>query len=199
MDLENHVVDTGLVEAANALTATVKPKLPALTMHNLAALAREVAMNIREVDDILPEYKLTRPQYDHLLTHPFYEKALAAATIEWNSALSTHQRLKIEAAACLENGLPALNARMVNATESLPAAVEVGKLFAKIAGIGEQDHAVGPSDKFTITINLGADTTVTRTLDVTPRADARNEPALVSEKPREENSVSPGVSENSEG
>jgi hypothetical protein len=202
MDLNTHVVETGLVEAAAEqakTTATVK--LPAMNMQLLAALAREVAMDIREVEDILPDYKLSQEQYTRLLTHPFYEKALQSAVIEWNSAISTHHRLKIEAAAALEHGLPKLHSRMVNPNESLPAAVEVGKLFAKIAGIGEQGQTAA-GEKFTISINLGSDTT-TRTLDVTPRAEARaapaSEPALVSEEPRVADSAVHGVPSDPEG
>lgn len=174
MDLSEHVVDTGLLDLPPAVTATVTTPLvplPPLSLQELASLAREVAMDIRELKDILPDYKLSQAQYDRLLAHPFYEKALHAVTIEWNSALSTHQRIKIEAATILENGMIALGQRMVAKDESLPAAVEAGKLFTKLAGIGEQDRQAGPGEKFTITINLGADAKLSRTLDITPKAE----------------------------
>lgn len=195
MDLTQQVVETGLTATVNQPPVP----LPGLNVQQLSALALEVAMDIRELKDILPDYKLNQAQYDRLLTHPVYEKTLQVLTAEWRSASSTNQRIKLEAAAILEKGMIALGTRMMNKDESFAAAIEAGKLFKTLAGIGEQDRGTGPGDKFTITINLGADAKVTRTLDITPRAEASGEPALVREEPRAVDSKGPSVSANAEG
>jgi hypothetical protein len=50
---------------------------------------------------------------------------------------------------------------MKNSAEAFPAAIEAGKLFAKIAGLDALSKGEGPpGERFTITINLGADTTL---------------------------------------
>lgn len=134
------------------------PDGTALTPMGLAALAREVAMDIKELPEILKFYKLTDASYADICKIPFYARALEVAIIEWNSALSTHDRIKIEAAATLEDALHGLGARMKNKDEAFPAAIEAGKLFAKIAGLGEPGRTEGaPGEKFTININLGND------------------------------------------
>jgi len=158
---EDHVepTQTGLtpagVQAAKALVQLPKE----LTVHMLARMAREIAQNIRETHDILADYKINRTQFDFLVEHhEFFKQALHHATIEWNAAGNTQDRIKLLAAAGFEDKLPLLLTRMGNASEGLPGVVEAAKLIAKVAGVGERDVAGGsPGEKFTITINLGAD------------------------------------------
>ncbi len=141
-------------DAAKALV-----HLPDLPIPKLASLAREIAMDIKTQALILKDYGLDQHQYDYLLANnEFFKAALHANTIEWNSALTTPDRLRIESAAILEDALPQLGARMVNKAEGMPGVVEAAKLFAKIAGVGEKEQgAKAPGEKFSITINLGED------------------------------------------
>src|SRR6185369_6500704 len=108
-----------------------------LTHVELARLAREIAMDIKERRDTLEVFKLTEAQYEQIEKLPLYERMLTAAVIEWNSAKSTPDRLKIEAAAILEEALPHIGARMTKPAESLAMQVQAGTLLAKIAGVGE--------------------------------------------------------------
>ena len=139
------------------LPATIP--LPDLTATDLAKLAREIAMNIKDVEIVLGHYHLTQEQYNWLKEHHgFFKQALQVSTIEWNSSLTTAERLKLESAAILEDALPRLGARMGNPAENLPGVVEAAKLFAKMAGVGEKEAVDrAPGEKFTISINLGGD------------------------------------------
>lgn len=138
---------------------------------DMVKLAREIAMDIRELADILATYKLTGEQYARISTLPFFKSALQSAIIEWTSALNTHERIKIEAATSLEDALPVLAGRMKDKNETLPAAVETGKLFAKIAGLGEREQAQhAPGERFTININLGDGQDIHFEKDITPKA-----------------------------
>lgn len=139
-----------------ALKAIVK--LPDLTIQQLSKLALELAMNIRTVGAIVVDYSITVQQLDFLKSdHPLFKQMLDASTIEWNSAKNTQERLRIEAAAALEQALPALAARMSDPKESLNYAVEAGKMFSKIAGVDQPKDAGknAPGERFQITINLG--------------------------------------------
>jgi hypothetical protein len=169
-----------MTKKAKAVPVTVDiPPLPAVpaivvgdttyTPSNLAALAREVAMDIKPLPDILKVYRLSEDDYLKISKIPFYAKALETAAIEWNSALSTHDRIRIEAAAIMEDAMPGLSARMKSRDEALPAAIEAGKLFAKLAGLGEVNKAAaGSGEKFVIQIDLGADTKLRYEKDVSP-------------------------------
>lgn len=198
----DETVDTGLVQAANdptairegsepvTVTVTMPEVVPVITpeareaakillqlpkdldTHKLATLAREIAMDIKEVSTVLKTYGLTESQYEFVKENPFFKRMLENEIITWNSSLSTHDRIRIEAAAILEDNLPTLGARMVKAGEGLPGVVEAGKLFAKIAGLETPDKAAAaPGEKFRITINLGSDVVVKhQTKDISPAA-----------------------------
>lgn len=143
------------VQAAKVLVHLPKD----LDYPTLAKLAREVAMDIKERSAILQEYKLTQTQYEFLEgNNEFFKSALAAACREWHAPMSTPERIKIEAAAILEDSLPGLGSRMQNRSEGLPGVVEAAKLFAKVAGVGEREAGAGNSgERFTINIDLGGD------------------------------------------
>ena len=134
-------------------------QLPDLTPSQLAHLARDFAMDIKERHVILKSHGLTDVQYDFLEeNNSFYKQALHAACIEWHAPLSTQDRIKVEAAAILEDSLIGLGARMQNKSEGLPGVIEAAKLFAKVAGVGEREAGVGNiGERFTINIDLGGD------------------------------------------
>lgn len=145
------------VQAAKALV-----HLPILAIPELAKLAREMAMDIKERHVILQDFGLSQVQYDFLAEHnEFFKNALSAASIEWHAPLSTAERIKVEAAAILEDSLPGLGARMQNKAEGLPGVIEAAKLFAKVAGVGEREgSSAGSGERFTINIDLGGDTRI---------------------------------------
>lgn len=149
---------TGLTPAGKQ-AAIALIQLPNISPPELARLAREIAMNIRMRHDILAEFKLTDTQYDYLeANNEFYQAALKNACIEWHAPLNTQERLRVEAAAILEDSLVGLGARMQNRAEGLPGVVEVAKLFAKVAGVGEREAgSAAPGERFTINIDLGGD------------------------------------------
>lgn len=149
--------------------------LPPLTAAELAQLARELAMNIRPRADVLHDFKLNNAQFEYLeKNHEFFSAAYKNACIEWHAPMSTQERIKVEAAAILEDSLVGLGARMRNKAEGLPGVVEVAKLFAKVAGVGEREAAGGPSgERFVINIDLGSDKTITLSAEAPPQAVAQ--------------------------
>lgn len=147
--------------------------LPRFSLVQLGKLAREVATDVRELADVLHDFELTEDQFQHLQEKTPFGNMLKAAIQEWNSALSAQDRIRILAANALEEQLPMLAARMGNEKEPLSGAVETGKLLAKLADIGEGARHGSASERFTITINLGDDKTLTlenavRPLEVRP-------------------------------
>jgi len=158
---------TAGVQAAKALV-----NLPPLTWPELAKLARELAMDIKEEHVILKEFKLDNAQFEYLKAHnDFFREAFAAACKEWHAPLSTQDRIKVEAAAILEDSLLGLGARMQNKGEGLPGVIEAAKLFAKVAGVGEREGpGAAPGERFSINIDLGADQKITVSTTQAPAA-----------------------------
>lgn len=171
-------VTTGLtpegVQAAKALL-----KLPALDPVTLAKLARDIAMDVKERAIVLKDFNLTEPQYEFLeANNEFFKAALQAACIEWHAPLSTPERLRVEAAAILEDSLPGLGARMQNKAEGLPGVIEAAKFFAKVANVGEREAgSANSAERFTINIDLGGDQKISVSTQASaPTLDAPNPP-----------------------
>jgi hypothetical protein len=156
-------IDTGII---------VPVPLPKMDPALLAKLAAEVARDQRDIGEILTDYNLTLEQFNYLKTNAFFARVLETATIEWNSDLSVHDRLRVEAAMYLEQGMPVLGARMLNEREELKDAVETAKMFAKVAGLGEVGDKSSSGEKFTINIDLGGDKTLrlAKTITIEPSA-----------------------------
>jgi hypothetical protein len=133
-----------------------------LGLQHLGKLAREVAMNVRDLEDVLKDYNLTPDQYESFIAgNDHFKEMLQAAVQEWNSALSTPDRIRVEAAQYLEEQLPLLAAAIGAVNEPLSGRAEVAKLLAKLADIGETSRSGESGGKFSINIHLGEEKTVT--------------------------------------
>jgi hypothetical protein len=126
--------------------------------HTLLKLAREMAMNVRGYKTVFSDYGIDENDYVELLKNEFFKKALDTFTREWNATTSTEERLRIGSLAYLEQLFPIITGRAMRDTENLAAATEVGKLLAKMAGVGEVRNDKSAAERFIITINMGGET-----------------------------------------
>lgn len=129
----------------------------------LVKLARQIAMGIKPVPDILFDNGLTQREFVEIQRLPIFGRMLASEIKAWDAADNTHGRLRLKTAAMLEEYLPELYARLNDREEPLMAkmkALEVAGKIAQVGGFGERDvHPGGtPGDKVQVIINLGADT-----------------------------------------
>lgn len=124
----------------------------------LLKLAREIAMDIAPLTQILSSNGLTEADWEHVQKNSRFRKYLTSASEEWNSALNTHERVRVKAAAMIEEWLPELYTRMHDKAESLNHKIEAGKLARDLAGFTNKNIGVeGGGERVTISINLGAD------------------------------------------
>lgn len=132
----------------------------ALTPQLVGSLARELAINLRDLDDILLTYKISRATYENLKNKEFFTKAVDTAVIEWNSAANTIIRCQLEAAFTFEQGIPKANAVAMDPKTPFNHTVDYLKLMADVGGVKKSPNQGQGSERFQITINLGADTTL---------------------------------------
>jgi hypothetical protein len=124
----------------------------------MAALAREMAMNIRPYHEIFKLFDLTEESFYEVAKHPFYVRASEQFLLEWNSSLSANERVKLISAAYAEQGLPVVGRRMLDPKESFVGVLDAFKSLCRNAGIGNDKSDGKPaSERFLIQINLGAD------------------------------------------
>ena len=132
-----------------------------LTAAVLSSLAREIAIGLRDLDDILAAHKISPADYESLKNNDFFTKVIDTARIEWNSAINTANRVQLEAAFTSEQLLAPIYARAVSGAEPLNHVVDFLKWLAEVGGL-KKDPAKGQAgERFQITINLGADTKIT--------------------------------------
>lgn len=125
----------------------------------LVKLAREIAMGIKDLPDILFDNSLSQDDFDDIKLLPHFGKMLAGEIAAWGSALNTADRVKLKAGAMLEEYLPELYARLNDRNEPLMAKMKAVEIATKLAGFAERDipAAGAPGDRVQVIINLGAD------------------------------------------
>lgn len=151
-----------------ASTAVLAPSNSDL---QLVKLAREIAMDIHPLKTILKQYSISSEAWEDLQRNGKFRALLESECEAWNTATNTAERVKLKAAAMLEEWLPELNNRLHDRDETLPAKIEGAKMLTRVAGMGlpGQVEGVAP-EKFTVTINLGPQVPpVTIERDVTPK------------------------------
>lgn len=143
------------------MTAIVTVDRP-VTELKLLQIAREIAMDIRPVEEILATHNVSEQEWEAIQANPRFRSYIESEATAWHGSLNTHERVKLKAAAMLEEWLPELNQRMHDRAESLNAKIEAGKLARDLAGFARNGVGVeGAGEKFSVTINLGQDAKLT--------------------------------------
>lgn len=132
--------------------------MPDLDEFALAKLARDMAMNIRSYKDIFKEFGIDENDYYQIEKIDFYQRAKEQYALEWNSALSTGDRVRLISLAYTEETLPTIGRRVNDPKEPFSSVIEGFKSLARTAGLDNVKNEQKPNDRFVITINLGADT-----------------------------------------
>lgn len=125
----------------------------------LVKLAREIAMNIQSIETILETNQITPETWDKIKITPRFNNLLETEAAAWNSAINTHERVKLKSAAIIEEWLPEAYARMHDTTENLNAKTELAKTVARFAGMGLNNASItdASGERFSVVINLGND------------------------------------------
>lgn len=122
-------------------------------------LAREIAMDLHELDVILERYEINAERWAEIQSNRRFIALLQQSLSEWHSALNTPERVRLKSQAFVEESLPEFFARAHDSREPLSSKVDLLKTVAKIAEVGnpKPDGSVSSGEKFSVTINLGSD------------------------------------------
>lgn len=148
------------------------PDMPNFDEATLARLARDMALNVKNVHSIFAEYEINEQLYYELLAHnEFFRKLRNQYKDDWNTSTSTAERIKVGSLASLEVLLPLATQRAQDEEhpEPLASITNLCNVLTKTAGIGDNKDTPNASERFVITINLGADTeTFNKSIEVNP-------------------------------
>lgn len=126
----------------------------------MVRLARSIAQDIVELEKILEVNNVSQEAWAIIEKHPRFQKYLQEAILDWNAAENAPERVKIKAAAAIEEWLPEGFQQMHNQDAPLLHRNDLAKLMAKLGGMDNGRVGVdggSGGERFHVTINLGAD------------------------------------------
>ncbi len=149
-----------------------------ITEEIVAKIAREIAIDLFRVDQILASVGVTDKEWKVIREMPEFDRLVHSYREEWLSAKNTEERVRVKTAVIIEQALPELDRRLHLPGEPLSAKVELLKTLGKLAGQGfsQAPNAGEGKAQVTISISIGKPTPITlhgtvdtpKVIDVTP-------------------------------
>lgn len=125
-------------------------------------VAQNLAMDIYPLDQILSNVGVDHNDFEMWKHHPRFLNYLKTEREAWTSANNVAERTKLKAGVIMEDFMDEAYRQLHDKKQPLNHRVELGKLVAKIAGMGEPKLLnTGNGATFQLQINLGPGTTPT--------------------------------------
>lgn len=124
---------------------------------DFAALAREIAMDIFPLPQILDIHRLSNEDWMAIQSNQRFIRLLESMIVEWNTAANTRERVKIKAATGLELVLENYIRDITDDGIPLAQRVEAGKFLARLGELDGNQQIVGGGNGVTINIRTGHD------------------------------------------
>ena len=123
----------------------------------ISRLAREVARDIKPINETLSIFKLTPDEFDRVAEMKFFQLRLAEEVQLWNASdpPAIDQRIKTKTATMIEDCLLEAYRLVHDPEQPMQAKVEMLKWVARLAGLGENAARTDGSGGVKITINVG--------------------------------------------
>lgn len=124
----------------------------------MRVVARNIAMAIYELDDILKNCNVQRKDFEHWKGNIRFLEYLKQETDAWNATQNTADRVRLKSAVIVEDFLLTAHGELNDKKTPLNQRVELLKQMAKMANIGEPKPmgSGGPnSGGFQLQINIG--------------------------------------------
>lgn len=120
-------------------------------------IARELAMDLYSLDQILAHCDTTVQEFEQLKKHPQFTNYYTQFKDEWSTATNAKERAKIKASIIMEEFMEEAYTSLHDKKQPLNHRTELGKLVAKIAEMGEPRLNAGANGgpAFSLTINIG--------------------------------------------
>ena len=127
------------------------------TPADIARLAREVGIGMREIEEILTSFNIDAATYEKIKTNEWFNKLVDEYRIEWHATTNTLTRTQLKSLYAAEEAISHVYSRAVSGKEPLNHVVEAVKWMTDIAGAKKTPGQGQQNERFNIVINLGAD------------------------------------------
>jgi hypothetical protein len=134
------------------------------------SVARDLAVNIQELDAILDENEVSTEEWARMEVSPTFKGMLRDAIELWNQPHNVKERVELRAQHVLEASMLQAADLIRDRNEPAVARVKMMEVLAKIGKIGgtEAGGIGDPGNRVSITINMGEDKKLHVEHDVTP-------------------------------
>lgn len=112
-------------------------------------------MDIHPIETILKSLSISQNQWETIQKLERFKQLLERECEAWGAALNAGDRVKVKAAAALEDWLPELSRSMHDPQQGLNHRIEGGKLLAKLAGMGLDKIEAAGGPGFHLEIHIG--------------------------------------------
>lgn len=134
-------------------------------------LTREIALDMRELPDVLQSFGVSTEQWLQLCARPAFMTMLRDQIALWSGSMKTEDRIKLKMMHMVEESLPELHKELIKDGLST-AKVELVKTLMKGGGLGLDSKQGDVAERVNIVINMGAEKTVSVSQPLTIDHDA---------------------------
>src|SRR6188768_2695018 len=110
---------------------------------DFAAVAREIAMDIMPLGEILKLHQLSDAEWTRIQDTPKFQEMLSGLVAEWNATKSVKDRVKTKASTGLESVLEIYIRDINDPTIPLAQRVEAGKFLARLGELDGNPNLMG--------------------------------------------------------
>ena len=110
---------------------------------NLSRLAREIAMDILPIGELLGLHQIDAATWHSIQTNPQFQAMMTDMIAEWNSAGNVQARVRVKAATGIESLIEIYVRDIADGTIPLNQRVEAGKLLAKLGELIDKPEIGG--------------------------------------------------------
>ena len=131
------------------------------THANLAKLAREIAMDVEDVDTILSVNQIDDDTWSRIQANPQFQSMLSNMVIEWNSASNARARIRVKAQTAIEALIDLLVREVASGEAPLTQKVDAIRQLARLGELEGKEFGGGQAgDRVSIVINMGPSETI---------------------------------------
>lgn len=123
-------------------------------------VARELAMDLRPIDDVLASLGMTREELDAMASSRSFKAMVEEIATRFHAAENTEARSKLKAQLAVEELITRFAIDALNPSLPLVQRVEAGKWLLSVARDGTERSNATTADGFRVTINIGKDPVV---------------------------------------
>ena len=124
-------------------------------------LAMDLVAKLKPPAEVLAKYDLTVEQLAALAETPQFRLRLKEAKVAWNSDDNAPERIRQKATTLVEDSLITVYQMIHDDSLSATAKLDSFRTLAKMAGVGGDARTEGSGARFSVSIDLGSEKSVT--------------------------------------